>query len=70
VERLEKLAQGRDLNEVVSELLNLSTLIAGGKLALAVAKSMDTDWLDEPDISARNDVDFGDYLREKWMRIQ
>ena len=56
VERLEKLAQGRTLDEVVDELLDQAVPPQSGNKnwALAVAEGMeatDIDWIDEPEAS-------------------
>jgi hypothetical protein len=59
IERLESLAAGRNLNEVVGDLLAQHTAVppAKGNWALALARdmeAMDVEWLDEPDASLRS----------------
>mgnify|MGYP003395644467 CR=1 FL=1 len=73
VERLERLAQGRNLNDVVDELLQQTTPPVSGNWALAVAEGMQTadiEWLDEPDASTRSREHFEQHAREKWLRTQ
>jgi predicted transcriptional regulator len=73
VERLERLAQGRNLNEVLNELLQQTASPVSENWALAVAEGMeaaDIEWLDEPDASTRSRERFEQHLREKWLRTQ
>ncbi|MCL4251917.1 MAG: hypothetical protein KJ065_27445 [Anaerolineae bacterium] len=75
VERLEKLAQGRTLDEVVGEILEQAVPPRSGNKnwALAVAEAMeaaDIDWIDEPDASARSREHFEQQAYEKWQRTQ
>jgi predicted transcriptional regulator len=57
-ERLEDLArrQGRSIDEVFADLLNIYAPQAGGNWALAVAEGMeaaDIDWIDDPNASQK-----------------
>lgn len=75
VERLETLAerQGRSLDDVFSEILNVYAPTPSGNWALAVAEGMeaaDIDWIDDPNASLNSHVHFQQHLREKWERTQ
>ncbi len=75
VERLEELAQrqGRSIDDVFDELLNIYVPVQKGNWALAVAEGMEEaeiDWIEDPEASVNSREHFERYLREKWHRNQ
>lgn len=65
VERLERLAQGRTLDDVMEDLLPPAS---SGNWALALAEDMeaaDIDWQDDPDASLNSREQFERHLRER-----
>jgi hypothetical protein len=71
VERLETLAQGRDLNDVLEELIAQVNMPKPKNWALAEdMEAADIDWIDDPDASTRSHERFSEHVREKWERTQ
>lgn len=73
VERLEALAQGRNLNDVLGDLIAQADQPQEKNWALSLAEDMaaaDIEWIDDPDASTRSREHFAQHVREKWERTQ
>lgn len=76
VERLETLAsdEGRSLDDVLGDSLQLYAATSGSNWASALAQAMeeadDIEWKNEPDLSLRSREHFEEYAHQKWLRTQ
>jgi hypothetical protein len=73
VERLEALAQGRNLNDVLDDLLQRAVQQPSNNWALAVSEGMeaaDIEWLDEEDASEQSRARYREHVLKRWQDHQ